>query len=67
MGDMTKIGIVTYHSAYNFGSVLKALATQGAINRLGSTYTVIFFLALLYRYIFFEKESKLKLQSKSST
>ena len=32
MGDSyfmkKKIGIITYHSAYNFGSVLQAYATQ---------------------------------------
>jgi len=33
--DITKVGIITYHSAYNFGSVLQALATQEAINSLG--------------------------------
>ncbi|WP_294157302.1 polysaccharide pyruvyl transferase family protein [uncultured Clostridium sp.] len=30
-----KIGIITYHSAYNFGSVLQAAATQYAVNKLG--------------------------------
>ncbi len=30
-----KVGIITYHSAYNFGSVLQALATQQAVNKLG--------------------------------
>lgn len=30
-----KIGIITYHSAYNFGSALQAYATQKAIGKLG--------------------------------
>lgn len=39
--DMTKIGIITYHSAYNFGSVLQALATQEAIKSLGYEAEII--------------------------
>ncbi len=31
---MTKIGVITYHSAYNYGSVLQAYATQEAIKKL---------------------------------
>lgn len=31
---MTKIGIITYHSAYNFGSALQAYATQQAVNKI---------------------------------
>ncbi len=30
-----KIGLITYHSAYNFGSVLQAMATQLTIKKLG--------------------------------
>lgn len=32
---MKKIGMVTYHSAYNFGSVLQAYATQKVLEDLG--------------------------------
>ncbi len=32
---MKKIGIITYHAAYNFGSVLQAYATQCAVEKLG--------------------------------
>ena len=39
--DITKIGIITYHSAYNFGSILQALATQEAIKRLGYEAEII--------------------------
>ena len=35
MNKKMKIGIITYHSAYNFGSVLQAAATQYAVNKLG--------------------------------
>lgn len=36
-----KIGLITYHSAYNFGSVLQATATQRTIQKLGyATETV---------------------------
>ena len=31
----TKIGVITYHSAYNFGSVLQAYATQESIEKIG--------------------------------
>ncbi len=30
-----KVGIITYHAAYNFGSVLQAYATQCAVEKLG--------------------------------
>lgn len=30
-----KIGIITYHSAYNFGSMLQAFATQEAVKKMG--------------------------------
>lgn len=36
-----KVGLITYHSAYNFGSVLQAYATQTVINQLGHEVTVI--------------------------
>ena len=32
-----KVGIITYHAAYNFGSVLQAYATQQIIDDLGCT------------------------------
>lgn len=34
---MGKIGVLTYHSAYNFGSVLQAYATQQILKTLGFT------------------------------
>ena len=40
-GYRTKVGVITYHSAYNFGSVLQALATQEAIKRLGYEADII--------------------------
>lgn len=33
---LSKIGIITFHSAYNYGSVLQAFATQTFIKKLGS-------------------------------
>lgn len=30
-----KIGIITYHSAYNFGSMLQAFATQESVKKMG--------------------------------
>ena len=36
-----KIGLITYHSAYNFGSVLQAYATQEAIKSLGHDVEII--------------------------
>ena len=38
---MGKIGIVTYHAAYNFGSTLQAYATQEAVNALGYDCQII--------------------------
>lgn len=38
---MDKIGLLTYHSAYNFGSVLQAYATQKKINELGYDCEII--------------------------
>ena len=32
-----RIGIITYHSAYNYGSALQALATQEAVSRITET------------------------------
>lgn len=36
-----KIGIITYHSAYNFGSVLQAYATQKILEQLGFEATIL--------------------------
>lgn len=36
-----KIGLITYHSAYNFGSVLQAFATQTALQSLGHDVEII--------------------------
>ena len=36
-----KVGIITYHAAYNFGSVLQAYATQEIINQLGFSAELI--------------------------
>lgn len=38
---MSSVGIITYHAAYNFGSVLQAYATQKAIDGLGHKATII--------------------------
>lgn len=38
---MNKIGIITYHSAYNFGSVLQAYATQCAVQKFSGDVEVI--------------------------
>ena len=35
------IGIITFHSAYNYGSVLQAFATQTFIKKLGSENEII--------------------------
>lgn len=35
------IGIITYHSAYNFGSVLQAYATQVAVKRIAGEATIL--------------------------
>ncbi len=36
-----KIGIITFHAAYNFGSVLQAYATQQSISMLGFDVSII--------------------------
>lgn len=42
MGDgIMKIGLITYHSAYNFGSVLQAYATQTVIKRIAGNCEII--------------------------
>lgn len=35
------IGLITYHSAYNFGSMLQAYATQQAVEKLGYAVEII--------------------------
>ena len=41
MNEKKKCGIVTFHSAYNFGSVLQAYATQEYITKLGYDTKII--------------------------
>ena len=36
-----KVGVITYHSAYNFGSVLQAYATQKVVQELGYEVKII--------------------------
>lgn len=36
-----KVGLITYHSAYNFGSVLQAYASQEVIKQLGADVKII--------------------------
>lgn len=36
-----KIGLITYHAAYNYGSILQAYATQCAVERLGYSIEII--------------------------
>ena len=38
---MIQVGLITYHSAYNFGSVLQAYATQEIIKSLGYNVEII--------------------------
>lgn len=38
---MKEIGLITYHSAYNFGSVLQAYATQETILKIAGNCEVI--------------------------
>lgn len=38
---MSSVAIITYHAAYNFGSVLQAYATQRAVEKLGHEATII--------------------------
>lgn len=38
---MTNIGIITYHAAYNFGSMMQAFATQRAVDKLGYRAEII--------------------------
>lgn len=41
MGSEMRIGIITFHSSYNFGSALQAYAMQTAIEGLGHVATII--------------------------
>ena len=55
---MSKYGIITYHSAYNYGSVFQAYATQWALDKIGIKAEVInyrpeeqnYFYKKLYRF-----------------
>lgn len=38
---MSRVGLITYHAAYNYGSVLQAYATQKKIASLGNKVTVV--------------------------
>ena len=38
---LSSVGIVTYHAAYNFGSVLQALGTQIAFEKHGCSASII--------------------------
>lgn len=38
---MKKIGIITYHSAYNYGSVLQAYATQKMVNKIAGDSEIV--------------------------
>lgn len=38
---MSKVGLITYHAAYNYGSALQAFATQQAIASLGHDVEII--------------------------
>lgn len=40
-GKVSKVGIITYHAAYNYGSVLQAKATQDVIKNLGNDAVMI--------------------------
>lgn len=55
-----KIGIITYHSAYNFGSVLQAFATQKAIDNLGFENEIIDYRPIegdyFYRHLLFRHQ-----------
>lgn len=35
------VGVITYHAAYNYGSVLQAYATQEYLKRIGLTPQLI--------------------------
>ena len=41
MDRRNEVGIITYHSAYNYGSVLQAFATQEAVKELGYSVKII--------------------------
>lgn len=62
-----KIGLITYHSAYNYGSALQAYATQAAVENLGWEVEIINYRMLeqkqfysLYRPIKFGVKRALK-------
>lgn len=49
---MKKIGIITFHSAYNYGSVLQAFATQEAVRRLGYEPEIINYRLQEQKYVY---------------
>lgn len=55
-----KIGLITYHSAYNFGSVLQALATQLTIRKLGYSNEIVDYRPTegdyFYKHLFFRHQ-----------
>lgn len=55
-----KIGLITYHSAYNFGSVLQALATQLTIKKLGYSTEIVDYRPTegdyFYKHLFFRHQ-----------
>ncbi len=64
---MKNIGIITYHSAYNYGSALQAYATQSAVKALGVNAEIINYRMLeqrrfysLYRPAKFGKKTVVK-------
>jgi hypothetical protein len=61
-----RVGIITYHSAYNFGSVLQALATQKSVERLGYQAEIINYRMRSQRdfYSFYRKKYGIKTLAK---
>ena len=55
-----KIGLITYHSAYNFGSVLQAMATQMTIQKLGYPVEIVDYRPTegdyFYKHLFFRHQ-----------
>jgi hypothetical protein len=49
---MKNIGLVTYHAAYNYGSVLQAYATQYSIEKMGCVCEIINFRSASQKYAY---------------
>lgn len=62
---MKKIGIITYHSAYNFGSTLQAYATQEALKKLGYDCEIINYRMPEQKY-YYEKNIRIRYGVKST-